>query len=82
MDVCLLGMLCLQLNLSCRVLRAYDRKWQVCRAFLMCSIFLCNVCLENARDIIITLALLTFWQTHVFWWTSTQYQLYNHTGQQ
>ena len=43
-DVCPLWMLCLQLNLFCRVLRAHGGKLQACSAFLMCSISLCSVC--------------------------------------
>ena len=42
--VCLLWMLCLQLTLFCRVLRAHGGKLQACRAFLMCSISLCSAC--------------------------------------
>ena len=37
-------MLCLQLNLFYRVLRARGGKLQACRAFLMCSISLCSAC--------------------------------------
>ena len=36
--VCPLSMLCLWLNLFCRVWRAHDGKLQACRAFPMCSI--------------------------------------------
>ena len=43
-DVCLLWMLYLQLNLFCRVLRAFGGILQACRAFLVCSISLCSVC--------------------------------------
>ena len=39
-----LWMLCLWLNLFCRLLRAHGGKLQACRAFLMCSISLCNAC--------------------------------------
>ena len=39
-----LWMLCLQLNLLCRMFRAYDGNLQACKAFLMCSISLCGAC--------------------------------------
>ena len=38
--VCPLWMLCLWLNLLCRMLRAQGGKWQAYRAFLMCSVSL------------------------------------------
>ena len=42
--VCSLWMICLQLNLFCRVMRAHGGKVQACRALVMCSISLCNIC--------------------------------------
>ena len=39
---CPLWVLCLQLNLCCRVLRAHGGKLQDCRA-LLCALFLCVV---------------------------------------
>ena len=43
-DVSQLFMLCLQLNLFCRVLRAHGEKLQAYRAFLICSISLWSAC--------------------------------------
>ena len=39
-----LWLLCLWLNLFCRMLRVHGRKLQACMAFLMCSISLCSAC--------------------------------------
>ena len=44
MVICPLWMLCWQLNLFCRVLRAHCGKLQACMAFLMCSNSLCSAC--------------------------------------
>ena len=43
-EVCPLWMLCLQLNLLCRALRAHGGKLQACRALVICSISLCSAC--------------------------------------
>ena len=65
-EFCPLWMLCLQLNLLCRLFRAHGGKLQASKAFLMCSISLWSAC----SLVETTLALYSkCWEHYVLLWS-------------